>query len=108
MLKGGRHKVVPGTPEEYRRLYTECWDENPDKRPTSEQCYHRLKNVMEKLNQLPERDTSQYEEKIKHKDHPLSGKLSMTYNKLQLKGKSMKQTADFIKNWLIQNSNNNE
>ena len=41
---------------------------------------------MEKLNQLPERDTSQYEEKIKHKDHPLSDKLSMTYNKLQLKG----------------------
>src|SRR6185369_2769597 len=28
---GGRHDVVPGTPEEYRILYTECWDDKPEK-----------------------------------------------------------------------------
>jgi len=30
-LNGGRHDVVPGTPGEYKNLYTECWDNNSEK-----------------------------------------------------------------------------
>src|SRR6185437_12191853 len=41
-MNGGRHDVAPGTPEEYKNLYTECWDDNAEKRPTSEGCYCRL------------------------------------------------------------------
>ena len=105
-LHGGRHDVVPGTPEEYKNFYMECWDNESEKRPTSEQCYNRLKNIMEELNQLPKCDTNQDEEKII--DHTLSNELFRLYNKLQFKGKSSKQIADYIKNWLVQNNNRQE
>src|SRR6185437_14031980 len=102
-LNGGRHDVVPGTPEEYKNLYTECWNNDSEKRPTSDQCYNRLKNIMVKLNQLQKWDT---EEKIE--DHVLSNGLLILYNKLQLKGKSMEQIADYIENWLIRNNGKQE
>src|SRR5581483_4416971 len=90
-LNGGRHDVVPGTPEEYKNSYTECWDNDSKKRPNSEQCYHRLKNIMGSLDQLPKCDINQYEEKIK--GHSLSNELSALYNKLLLKRTSREQRA---------------
>ena len=77
-LNGGRHDVIPGTPEEYKNLYMECWDDESEKRPTSEECYHKLKNVMGEL--------KQYKRKIN--DHLLSNELSGLYNNLQFNGKS--------------------
>ncbi|CAB5303477.1 unnamed protein product [Rhizophagus irregularis] len=31
---GHRETVVPDTPEEYVKIYTKCWDGEPDNRPT--------------------------------------------------------------------------
>ena len=101
-MRGGRHDVIPGTPEKYKNLYTECWDDESEKRPTSEECYHRLKNLMIELNTLPKRDSNQNIKKTEY--HSLSNELLVLSNKLLLKGKSMKQVADYIKNWLIQNN----
>src|SRR5438128_1289664 len=38
-LKGSRDLPSHGTPEEYINLYSECWDEDPDKRPSCENVY---------------------------------------------------------------------
>ena len=92
-LNGGRHNVIPGTPEVYKNLYMECWDNSSEKRPTSEECYHRLKNIMIELNTLPKHDSNQNIKKTE--DHSLSNKLAVSCNKLRLKGKSMEQ-ADYI------------
>ncbi|CAB4415043.1 unnamed protein product [Rhizophagus irregularis] len=37
ILQGRREKPIPGTPIDYMKIYTECWHENPDNRPTINQ-----------------------------------------------------------------------
>src|SRR5438128_962594 len=45
ILKGNRQKAIDGVPTEYVQLYTDCWDEDPEKRPAVE-------IVLEILNQV--------------------------------------------------------
>ncbi|GBB91008.1 hypothetical protein RclHR1_01810011 [Rhizophagus clarus] len=42
LIDGLREEPVDGTPEEYLKLYKECWDGNPDKRPTIKEVFNRL------------------------------------------------------------------
>ncbi|GBC06009.1 hypothetical protein RclHR1_06550013 [Rhizophagus clarus] len=46
ILQGLREKVVPGTPKENVRIYTECWDSEPDNRPTIYQVVDRLNAII--------------------------------------------------------------
>ena len=41
-LQGSRDPPFEGTPDEYVRLYSECWSEDPKLRPSSEQVFTRL------------------------------------------------------------------
>ncbi|CAB5366723.1 unnamed protein product [Rhizophagus irregularis] len=45
ILSGKREKIIDGTPEEYSKLYTECWNYESQKRPNMQQ-------VVSTLNQL--------------------------------------------------------
>ncbi|CAB5345356.1 unnamed protein product [Rhizophagus irregularis] len=38
--QGLRETVVPDTPEEYVKIYTKCWDGEPDNRPTIYQRFN--------------------------------------------------------------------
>ncbi|GBC22181.2 kinase-like domain-containing protein [Rhizophagus irregularis DAOM 181602=DAOM 197198] len=40
---GSRESIIPGTPREYSNLYTECWDGEPDNRPSIIDVVKRLK-----------------------------------------------------------------
>ncbi|CAB4388244.1 unnamed protein product [Rhizophagus irregularis] len=44
--QGLRESPIPGTPEHYRKLYTDCWDGEPDKRPTIGQVVKSFKEIM--------------------------------------------------------------
>ncbi|CAG8571799.1 2145_t:CDS:2, partial [Paraglomus occultum] len=43
--EGLRDAPIPGTPNEYINLYSECWDGIPNKRPSCENVYKRLKRL---------------------------------------------------------------
>ncbi|CAB5216210.1 unnamed protein product [Rhizophagus irregularis] len=43
---GSRESTVPGTPADYVKLYSECWDGDPDKRPSIQEVVDRLKSMV--------------------------------------------------------------
>ncbi|CAB4388174.1 unnamed protein product [Rhizophagus irregularis] len=46
--QGLRETVVPNTPEEYVKIYTKCWDGEPDNRPTIYQVVDWLNAIIAK------------------------------------------------------------
>ncbi|RGB36760.1 kinase-like domain-containing protein [Rhizophagus diaphanus] len=54
ILQGRREKPIPGTPMDYMKIYTECWHENPDNRPTINQVVDRLNAIITKTGVMTE------------------------------------------------------
>ncbi|CAB4477898.1 unnamed protein product [Rhizophagus irregularis] len=52
--QGLREEPVPDTPEDLVEIYTECWNGEPDKRPTINQVVERLEAIMTKTNIITE------------------------------------------------------
>ncbi|RGB28881.1 kinase-like domain-containing protein [Rhizophagus diaphanus] len=42
IINGVREEVIPNTPTYYSELYTECWDDEPDKRPSMNDVVKRI------------------------------------------------------------------
>ncbi|CAB4438099.1 unnamed protein product [Rhizophagus irregularis] len=52
--QGYRETVVPDTPDEYAKIYTECWDGEPDNRPTIYQVVDWLNSIITKTDVIVE------------------------------------------------------
>ena len=51
ILNGKREEPVEGTPEKYRQLYEQCWDLNPEKRPSLAEILSTLAQVRAELSE---------------------------------------------------------
>ena len=51
---GTREKMIPDTPPDYHELYTDCWNEDPNKRPIIDKVYYNLKSMLPKNNEIIE------------------------------------------------------
>ncbi|CAI2162992.1 16417_t:CDS:2 [Funneliformis geosporum] len=54
--QGLREEFIPGTPDDYVNIYTECWDNEPDKRPDMNQVADKLNAMITKRNMITEKD----------------------------------------------------
>ncbi|CAB4376374.1 unnamed protein product [Rhizophagus irregularis] len=50
ILQGLREIPIPDTPEEYIKIYTDCWNIEPDDRPFINQVFDKLKEITKKEN----------------------------------------------------------
>ncbi|CAB4388490.1 unnamed protein product [Rhizophagus irregularis] len=56
--QGLREEPIPDTPEDYIKIYTECWNGEPDNRPTTNQVVETLKEIITKTNITTENNIS--------------------------------------------------
>ncbi|RGB42639.1 kinase-like domain-containing protein [Rhizophagus diaphanus] len=59
IMQGQRETTVPDTPIEYVKLYTECWDDNPDNRPSIQEVVERLDGIINQKNENIDEKTDQ-------------------------------------------------
>ncbi|RGB42638.1 kinase-like domain-containing protein [Rhizophagus diaphanus] len=59
IVQGHRETTVPDTPIEYIKLYTECWDDNPDNRPSIQEVVERLDGIINQKNDNIDEKTDQ-------------------------------------------------
>ncbi|GBB95052.1 hypothetical protein RclHR1_24680002 [Rhizophagus clarus] len=89
ILQGLRESPVPNTPEDYVKIYTDCWDGEPDNRPTINQVITELKAIIANYSstsiqmsnkQLINGSTIEISKDIS--DNSLHGELSQVMNNL--------------------------
>ena len=47
VMLGSKERRIQDTPDEYYNLYSQCWSNEPEKRPTTEKAYCALEKLLE-------------------------------------------------------------
>ncbi|EXX62345.1 uncharacterized protein OCT59_007117 [Rhizophagus irregularis] len=100
--QGLREKPIPNTPDDYIKVYTDCWSGEPVNRPTINQVVERLKTIIEKSNVTTTIDTST------NIDNSLHGELSQvnqTFDKINISEKELGKTVNDIVKYIFQMAN---
>ncbi|RGB27424.1 kinase-like domain-containing protein [Rhizophagus diaphanus] len=87
--QGFREIVVPDTPEEYVKIYTKCWDGEPDNRPTIYQVVDWLNAIITKSDVIVENHQMSNEQEL--------NETSLNTNNSELQGDLSQLTQNFDK-----------
>ncbi|GET58533.1 kinase-like domain-containing protein [Rhizophagus irregularis DAOM 181602=DAOM 197198] len=103
ILQGLREKPIPNTPVDYIKIYTDCWNNEPDNRPTVNQVIAKLNAIIPKENvQLSSEQKSNGEVPKNIIDNLLYGEMSQiikNFNKMSIE--EIEPTMSSINNFDI-------
>ncbi|GBC14218.2 kinase-like domain-containing protein [Rhizophagus irregularis DAOM 181602=DAOM 197198] len=92
IMQGHRETTVPDTPIEYVKLYTECWNDNPDNRPSIQEVVERLDCIISnQKNETIDKKTDQMTNKdivlnsIEESSHRELSQIIQEFNKVNIK-----------------------
>ncbi|EXX63625.1 uncharacterized protein OCT59_024412 [Rhizophagus irregularis] len=92
IVQGHRETTVPDTPIEYVKLYTECWDDNPDNRPSIQEVVERLDGIInQKTENIDEKTDQSFTNKnivlnsIEESSHGELSQVIQEFNKMNTK-----------------------
>ncbi|CAI2191166.1 4367_t:CDS:2, partial [Funneliformis geosporum] len=51
--------IIPGTPEDYVNIYTGCWDNEPDNRPSMDQVVDKLNAIISNITENDQMNNSE-------------------------------------------------
>ncbi|GBB95882.1 hypothetical protein RclHR1_26380004 [Rhizophagus clarus] len=86
ILQGLREMPIPNTPEDYVKIYTDCWNNEPDNRPTINQVVTKLKSIISYLKQNDSNEDIQLSNE-QSLNEPLNEKISQiihNFNKINI------------------------
>ncbi|PKK69544.1 kinase-like protein [Rhizophagus irregularis] len=84
IAQGLREEVVFNTPEDYIKIYTKCWDGEPDNRPTIYQVVDWLKAIITKLDVIIKDTQFSNNQKLNLKSQELF-QLNKNFSKINIK-----------------------
>ncbi|CAB4438351.1 unnamed protein product [Rhizophagus irregularis] len=103
ILQGLREKPIPNTPVDYIKIYTDCWNNEPDNRPTVNQVIVKLNAIIPKENvQLSSEQKSNDKVSKNIIDNLLYGEMSQiikNFNKMSIE--EIEPTMSSINNFDI-------
>ncbi|RGB37538.1 kinase-like domain-containing protein [Rhizophagus diaphanus] len=92
ILQGLRETPLPNTPEDYKRIYTDCWEYEPDDRPDIREVVNRLVEVINNNSSHSSRNNSSLSSRNNSSPSPLNNSsLSSTNNLSQRKESKSKK-----------------
>ncbi|GBB91176.1 hypothetical protein RclHR1_18310004 [Rhizophagus clarus] len=83
ILQGYRETIVSDTHVDYSDIYIECWNEEPDNRPTMNQIVAKLREIITKMNIMIEHYQTDTNYKIDL--HEESQKINQDFDKIYMK-----------------------
>ncbi|RGB37537.1 kinase-like domain-containing protein [Rhizophagus diaphanus] len=93
ILQGLRETSIPNTPEDYKRIYTDCWKYEPDDRPDIREVVNRLVEVINNNSSYSSRNNSS---PSSSNNSSLSSRNNLSQSFRQKGSKSKKDIVDGI------------
>ncbi|PKC70584.1 kinase-like protein [Rhizophagus irregularis] len=99
IVNGKREEIVEDTPVEYSDIYTACWSDDPDERPSIQIVVSCLKSIIDYSIKFITNEIENNDLKYMRDDYDLS--IYDNFSKIMIDDNSSLNTFDYVKNKLL-------